>query len=58
MYSHNFFTTCGRDIGPLPTTASKSAESFIGFIKAGFAFLGIILSLLIILITKTIITNQ
>ena len=41
MYAQSFFTTSDRGIGPFPTTASKSAESFNGFMKAEFAFAGI-----------------
>lgn len=43
MYAQSFLTTSDLGIGPFPTTASKSAESLSGFMKAEFAFPGILI---------------
>jgi len=40
IYAQSFFTTSDLGIGPFPTTASKSADNFNGFMKAEFDFPG------------------
>jgi len=43
IYAQSFLTTSDRGMGPFPTIAASSSETFKGFIKAEFVFFAIFL---------------